>query len=83
MKIIIFWVLYSKYNIQDIYINSNSFLKLWMHLFATIAYSVQMSQFIRFYDNHKYYKVNAAKRINPEKQQSKVVKVMSSGDTAS
>ena len=32
-----------------------------MDLFATIACSVQMNQFMIIHDFHKYYKVNAAK----------------------
>ena len=75
--------MYSKHNIHGIYINSNTFLKLWMHLFATIAYSVQMNQFMTIHDFHKYYKVNAAKKINPKKQHRKMVTVTSFGDTAS
>lgn len=53
--------IYSKHNRHDICINSNTVLKLWMDLFATIAGSVQMNQFMTIDDFHKYYKVTAAK----------------------
>lgn len=48
---------YSKHNIHDICINSNTVLKLWMDLLATIACSVQMNQFMTIHDFLKYYKV--------------------------
>lgn len=45
--------IYSKHNRHDICINSNTVLKLWMDLFATIACSVQMNQFMTIDDFHK------------------------------